>query len=113
MIIGTSLIFVTYYTLVTSTVARREEHTLKRLYTSSARPATVLIAMAIPAIVLMLAQVIVGGVAVALLVGVDHPEHIWQLVPTMAAEAAVWCLLALATGIFTRSVEAAQLTTLP
>lgn len=33
--------------------------------------------------------------------------------PTMAAAAAVWCLLALASAIFTRSVEAAQLTTLP
>ena len=113
MIVGTSLMFVVYYTLVTSTVARREEHTLKRLYTSSARPATVLIAMAVPAIVLMLAQVIAGGVAVVLLVGLDNPEHIWLLVPTMAAAAAVWCLLALASAIFTRSVEAAQLTTCP
>ncbi|HKF88955.1 MAG TPA: ABC transporter permease [Propionibacteriaceae bacterium] len=105
--------FVVYYTLVTSTVARREEHMLKRLYTSSARPATVLFAMAVPAILLMLMQVIVGGVAVTLLVGLDNPEHLWLLVPTMAAAAAVWCLLALALAIFTRSVEAAQLTTLP
>jgi len=112
-IVGTLLMFVVYYTLVTSTVARREEHMLKRLYTSSARPATVLFAMAVPAILLMLMQVIVGGVAVTLLVGLDNPEHLWLLVPTMAAAAAVWCLLALALAIFTRSVEAAQLTTLP
>src|SRR5215203_1040445 len=110
---GTLLMFVVYYTLVTSTVARREEHMLKRLYTSSARPATVLFAMAVPAILLMLMQVIVGGVAVTLLVGLDNPEHLWLLVPTMAAAAAVWCLLALALAIFTRSVEAAQLTALP
>jgi ABC-2 type transport system permease protein len=89
MIVGTSLLFVVYYTLVTSTVARREKHTFKRLYTSSARPATVLFAMAVPAIVLMLMQVIVGGVAVTLLVGLDNRVHIWLLVPTMAAAAAV------------------------
>lgn len=113
MIIGSSLLFVVYYTLVTSVVARRDEHTLKRLYTGSMHPATILIAMAAPLAVLLVAQVGLGSVAIGILFGFDAPVRLLLLVPALVGGAAAWWALALASTGPTRNVEAAQLTTLP
>lgn len=114
LVTGSALLFVVYYTLVTSVVARREQHTLKRLYTSQARPATVLVGMGLPLLVLLVLQVAVGLAAVAATTGLgDPPRLLLLLVPAVLGGAAVWWVLALASTVFTRTVESAQLTTLP
>ncbi|GAA3628712.1 ABC transporter permease [Microlunatus ginsengisoli] len=113
MVIGSVLLLVLYYSLVTSTVARREEHTLKRLYSSAVRPAAIMIGMALPLLILVAVQVIIGLIAVAIVMGLDSAPHTWLLLPAVIAGCAVWWVLALASCPFTKSVEAAQLTTMP
>jgi len=113
LVTGSALLFVVYYTLVTSVVARREQHTLKRLYTSQARPATILVGMGLPLLVLLVLQVAVGLAAVAATTGLGDPPRLLLLVPAVLGGAAVWWVLALASTVFTRTVESAQLTTLP
>lgn len=113
LLVGSALLFVVYYTLVTSAVARREEHYLKRLYTSTARPLTILIAMVLPLIVLLALQVVLGFGAVVVLF--DYRPSIDALLVVLAVGlgTASWWALALASAVFTRTVESAQLTTLP
>jgi ABC-2 type transport system permease protein len=113
MVIGSVLLFVLYYTLVTSTVARREEYTLKRLYSSTVRPTLVLIGMALPLLALVVAQVVIGLVAVIALMDLRSAPHLWLLIVAVVAGCVVWWVLALASCPYTKSVEAAQLTTLP
>lgn len=113
MLTGTALLFVVYYTLVTSAVARREEHYLKRLYTSTARPVTILLAMVLPLLVLLAIQLALGFAAVWALL--DYRPN-WEILLVLVAAllgAAAWWALALASTVFTRTVESAQLTTLP
>ncbi|SDS10499.1 ABC-2 type transport system permease protein [Friedmanniella luteola] len=113
LVTGSALLFVVYYTLVTSVVARREQHTLKRLHTSPARPATVLVGMALPLLVLLVGQVVLGLVAAGVLTGLGAPPRLGLLVPAVLLGGAVWSVLALVSTVFTRSVESAQLSTMP
>jgi ABC-2 type transport system permease protein len=113
LVTGSALLFVVYYTLVTSVVARREQHTLKRLYTSPARPATILVGMGLPLLALLVLQVGIALVAVAATTGLGGPPRLLLLVPAVLGGAAVWWVLALVSSVFTRTVESAQLTTLP
>lgn len=113
MLIGTALLFVVYYTLVTSAVARREEHYLKRLYTSTARPLTILVAMAIPLLVLLLVQVALAFAGVVLLLDYAPTVKVLLVLLAIVVGTTAWWSLALASAIFTRTVESAQLTTLP
>ena len=113
MLIGSALLFVIYYTLVTSAVARREEHYLKRLYTSTARPLTILVAMALPLLVLLAIQVLLGVVGVVMLLDYRPSVGLALVLLATILGATAWWALALASAIFTRTVESAQLTTLP
>ena len=113
MLTGTALLFVVYYTLVTSAVARREEHYLKRLYTSTARPVTILVAMVLPLLVLLAIQLALGFAAVWALLDYRPNWHILLVLVAALLGAAAWWALALASTVFTRTVESAQLTTLP
>lgn len=113
LVTGSALLFVVHYTLVTSVVARREQHTLKRLYTSPARPATVLVGMTLPLVVLLVLQVLLGLAATAVLTGLGGLPRPGLLVPAVLLGAAVWAVLALVCSVVTRSVESAQLSTLP
>lgn len=113
MLIGTALLFVVYYTLVTSAVARREEHYLKRLYTSTARPLTILVAMAVPLLALLLVQVGLGFAGVVILLEYRPTAAVLFVLLAVVLGTMAWWALALASAIFTRTVESAQLTTLP
>lgn len=113
MLTGTALLFVVYYTLVTSAVARREEHYLKRLYTSTARPMTILLAMVLPLLVLLAIQLLLGFAAVGALLDYRPDWHLLLVLAAAALGAAAWWALALASTVFTRTVESAQLTTMP
>ena len=92
LVIGSALLFVVYYTLVTSVVARREQHTLKRLYTSPARPATVLVGMALPWwSLLVLPGAAWAGATAALTGWARLTPSLGLLVPAVLRRAAVWC----------------------
>lgn len=110
-LVGTSLVFAIYYTLVTSLVARREQLVLKRLVSGEATPLELLTAPAVPLWVLFGVQsaIALGG---ALLLRATV-VHWWALVLALVGGAITWSALAAASAVFTRTVESAQLSTLP
>lgn len=107
-----ALVFAAYYNLCTTAVARREELMLKRLTTGELSRAEVLIAMAVPAFAVILAQVVLGGVAIVVLVGA--PAMVNPVLPVIGLLLGFVALAVLgyATATITRTVEAAQITTL-
>ena len=111
MLVCTSLLFVVYYTLVTSLVARREQHTLKRLVAGEPTPLEILLAPAVPVWALLVVQSLLA-ISGAALMGTPlvHPV---ALVPAVVGGASAWTALAVISASWTRTVEAAQLTTMP
>ncbi len=112
-LVALALLFVVYYNLTTTLVARREELVLKRLLTGEVSRTEAVVACAVPAVAMLLAQVVLGAVAVA--VWLEAPpvtQPLWILLG-LAGGTAVFVLLAAASSGVTRTVESAQLTTLP
>jgi len=108
-----ALAFVVYYNLTVAYVARREELVLKRyLVGESSRP-EILAGAAAPAVTVALAQSVLGIVAVS--VFLEPPAFVNPLLMVVAVlgGAAMLTLLAAATSGLSRTVESAQLTTLP
>ncbi|MCF1596592.1 ABC transporter permease [Streptomyces muensis] len=111
--IGFSLLYAVYVTLVSVYTARREELVLKRLRTGELRDNEILAGAALPAVATGLAQcvVLVAGCAVLLDVGAPRAPHLAVLGLLLGF---LLCVsLAAVTASFTRSVESAQVTTLP
>lgn len=111
-LLATSLLFVVYYTLVTSLVARREQLVLKRLIAGEPTRLEVLLAPAVPLWGLLVLQ---SGVGTALAVGVmgEPLAHPWVLLLAVVGGATTWTALAIWCSTWTRTAEAAQLTTMP
>lgn len=110
-LVGTALMFVVYYTMVTSLVARREQLVLKRLLAGEPTPLEILLAPAVPRWALFVVQslVAVGG---AILLGASVAQP-WALALAVIGGATTWTALAIWSATWTRTVESAQLTTLP
>ncbi|WP_435879368.1 ABC transporter permease [Streptomyces tirandamycinicus] len=111
--VGTVLILVVYLNLTSALVARREELVLKRLRTGEVSDTEILAGTALPAAALALAQsalVVAAGVA---LLGADGPRRPELLVAGTLLGTVVMAALAAATSAITRTVESAQITTLP
>ncbi|MER7108050.1 ABC transporter permease [Streptomyces sp. NPDC000229] len=107
------LILVVYLNLVSAYVARREELVLKRLRTGEASDREILAGTALPAIVLAVAQsalIVVAGVAFLDVSGPQRPE---LLVGGVLLGVVMLIALAGATAAVTRTVESAQITTMP
>ncbi|OKK02210.1 hypothetical protein AMK26_21170 [Streptomyces sp. CB03234] len=107
------LILVVYLNLVSAYVARREELVLKRLRTGEASDREILAGTALPAVVLAVAQsalIVVAGVAV---LGVGAPQRPELLVGGVLVGVVMLIALAGATAAVTRTVESAQITTMP
>lgn len=108
-----ALAFVIYYNLTTTAVARREELMLKRLSTGPSSRFEILTAMAMPAVLILAVQVIAGYLALgAFLEFPQISNPLWLLIGLIGGSV-VFAAAAFASTAFTRSVEAAQLTTLP
>jgi len=108
-----ALVIVVYYNLTTTLVARREELVLKRLLTGDVSRPEIVIATATPAVIILLAQLVLGLVASAIwfdLPGVQNPAFVAL---GLVGGVVVFTLLATASSGITRTVETAQLTTLP
>ncbi len=108
-----ALVFVVYYNVTTTLVARREELVLKRLLTGEASRAEVLVACAAPAVAVVLAQLALGAVAVRVWFALPPLTNVAWVALGLAGGIAVFVLLAAASSGVTRTVESAQLTTLP
>ncbi|MFE2938785.1 ABC transporter permease [Streptomyces sp. NPDC059255] len=111
--IGMVLIMGVYANLSAAYTARREDLVLKRLRTVEASDREILAGTALPAVVLAFAQsclMIAGGVA---FLGVPAPENPLLLLGGLLAGLLLLTALAAATSAFTRTVESAQLTTMP
>lgn len=111
--IGVVLLLVVYYNLVTAYVARREELVLKRLRTGEPTDLEILAGTALPAAAVALAQCAALVVAGAVLLDLPAPRRPELLVAGVLSGILLLAALAAASTVITRSVEVAQLTTLP
>lgn len=113
VVIGTAILFVVYYTLVTALVARRESLLLKRLRTGECSDAVILGGIALPFVVVTLVQAIVAtGAAVAVFDVAVGPGLLLVLLAALLGTL-TFTALALASTPMTKTVEHAQITTLP
>jgi len=111
--VGVTLIYLTYYNLVTTYVARREELVLQRMRTGELTGPEVLLGTAAPTLLISLGQIALVAMGVAVLGEWSAPvEFVLPLVGVLGG-VAVMTVLAAASTAFTRTPESAQVTTLP
>jgi ABC-2 type transport system permease protein len=111
--VGVTLTFVTFYGLVTTFVARREELVLQRMRTGELTDAEVLLGTAVPALLVTVAQVVLVALGVVVLGEWSAPVDVFLPLVALLGGGALMVLLAAVSTSFTRTVEAAQFTTLP
>ncbi|MBO0918360.1 ABC transporter permease [Streptomyces laculatispora] len=111
--IGTVLIQAVYMNMVAAYVARREELVLKRLRTGEVTDGEILTGTALPAAALALAQTAVIVVAGTAFFGLGAPDRPELLLLGLVMGVVLLTALAAATSVITRTVQTAQLTTLP
>ncbi|MFE5920618.1 ABC transporter permease [Streptomyces sp. NPDC002285] len=111
--IGFSLLYAVYATLVSVYTARREELVLKRLRTGELKDREILAGAALPAVVTGVAQSLVLAVGCAVLLDVGAPSAPHLAVLGLLLGVVLCASLGAVTASFTRSVESAQVTTLP
>ena len=108
-----ALLLAVYCNLVTALVARREELVLKRLRTGESTDAEILAGTAAPAIAIAWAQIAAATVAAVAVFGVAPPANAVLMLVALILGTAVFALLAAVSSAATRTVEMAQVTTLP
>nr|WP_230396721.1 ABC transporter permease [Streptomyces blattellae] len=111
--IGFSLLFAVYMSLTAIFTARREELVLKRLRTGELRDTEILAGAAIPAVVTGLLQSLLLAVGLTVLVDVPAPEAVHLAVLGVLLGLVMCVVLAAFTASYSRTVESAQVTTLP
>jgi ABC-2 type transport system permease protein len=107
------LLSAVYYNLVTALVARREQFVLKRLRTGESTAPEILAGTAAPAIAIAWAEIAVGAVAAVAVFGMAPPVNAALALVALILGTAVFALLAAVSTAATRTVEMAQVTTLP
>src|SRR5690349_14564807 len=108
-----ALLLPVYYNLVTALVARREELVLKRRRTGETTDAEILAGTAAPAIAIAWAQIAVAAVAAVAGFGVAPPANAVVMLVALILGTAVFAVLAAVSTAAARTVEMAQVTTLP
>ncbi|GGY03664.1 transport permease protein [Streptomyces minutiscleroticus] len=112
-VIGFSLLFAVYSSMVSVYAARREDLVFKRLRTGELRDAEILAGAALPAVAIGLVQSLVLVTACALLLDLDAPSAPHLAVLGLLLGLVMWPALAAVTAIFSRSVEGAQVAAMP
>lgn len=108
-----ALLFVVFYTLLSTYVARRQAHVLKRLRTGEARDLEILAAAAVPALVIAAVMItLMTAIAIPLL-DLPAPESPLLIVLGVGLGALVMVPFALITANISRTVESVQVTCLP
>lgn len=105
-------LFPVYYNVLSQFVSRRDELVLKRMRTGEARDSELLIGVALPGIACA-ALVTAVAVPVAAALGQPMPVNPALYAGGAILSAAMFAALAYWTAAWTRSAEAAQLTSLP
>lgn len=101
-----------YYNLTTAFVARRESLTLKRLHAGECRPVEILAAVAVPNLIVFVAQLVLL-LLVSPLLGAPRFTNPILFVLALLLGAVFFTLLSYITATTTRTVESSQLTTMP
>ncbi|MGY1777871.1 ABC transporter permease [Geodermatophilus sp. SYSU D00804] len=108
-----TLVFLTYYNLVTTYVARREELVLQRMRSGELTPGEVLLGTAVPTLLVTLAQVVLVLAGTAVIGEWSAPTDVVLPLVALLGGMLLMTLLAAASTSFTRTAESAQITTLP
>ncbi|MBT0773299.1 ABC transporter permease [Kineosporia sp. J2-2] len=105
-------LFPVYYNILSQFVSRRDELVLKRMRTGEARDGELLAGIALPGVLCALAVCAVA-VPVAVAAGQRMPVNIALFAVGCLLAAVMFAALAYWTAAWTRSAEAAQLTSMP
>lgn len=108
----TALLFSAFYSVLSSTVTRRDELVLKRLRTGEATDTEIISAMVLPGSVIVVGVVVLVA-ALSPLVGLPLPQQPLLLLVGTVLAAVCFAMLGLWTAAWTANAEAAQLTCLP
>lgn len=108
-----SVLMTVYYNLTTIFVTRREDRVFKRLATGEATPWEAVIAAAVPASLIVVGQVVLGGVIAMWAFGIPNFTNPLLALLAVVGAIVVSVALAAASSAFTSSVEAAQYSTMP
>ncbi|MBB1254529.1 ABC transporter permease [Streptomyces alkaliterrae] len=111
--VGFVLLFAVYSNLVGTYVVRREELVLKRLRTGSATDTEILVAAALPSVVISVVQCAVLLACGALVLDLEAPRRPDLLLLGLLLGTVTMAALAAFSAAFTSSAEAAQLTPMP
>lgn len=111
--IGMVLLMVVYSNLTSAYTTRREELVLKRLRTGEVSDPEILTGTALPAAALALAQCVLLVVVGVAFLDVSSPRRPELLVLGVLVGIGLMAALAAATASYTRTVESAQITTMP
>ncbi|MEL4358024.1 MULTISPECIES: ABC transporter permease [unclassified Luteococcus] len=109
----TGLGLVIYYNLTTAVVARRETLVLKRLRSGCSSVLEILTALALPNVLIFWLQVALVLAVVSALFGAPSFTNPLLLVLGLGLGAVFFAIASFLTGVSTRTVESAQLTTMP
>ncbi len=107
-----ALLFVQYYSVLSMITARRSEGVLKRLRTGEATDWQIQVAPMVPGAVLSVVGVTLIA-AVTYGFGGPAPVNPVAMAIAMVGGVVTFSVLALATSVFTKNTEAAQITSLP
>jgi ABC-2 type transport system permease protein len=108
-----SVVSVVYLNFVTAMVARREVLVLKRLRTGESSDAEILAGTAAPAVAIAWGQILIGLFAAVTGFGLRMPTNPALVVAAIMLGTAVFGLLASVSTVLTRTVEMAQVITMP
>nr|WP_296768079.1 ABC transporter permease [Rhodococcus sp. (in: high G+C Gram-positive bacteria)] len=107
------LLFVIYYNVLSAAVARRDELVLKRLRTGEASDKEILTCLALPSMAIGVILFVAMTLVAWLVLGQAPPVNPLLLAVSVLGGSLLFVLLALVTTTFTKSSEAAQITSLP
>jgi ABC-2 type transport system permease protein len=111
--IGLTLVLTTYYNLVITFVARREQLVLQRMRTGELTDTEIVLGTAAPTLLVTLVQIALAAVG-AVAIG-DWSAPVAVVLPLLAVVGGgvLMLLLAAVSTAFTRTAESAQITTMP
>ena len=110
---GFTLVFLTYYNLVVTYVARREALVLQRMRTGELSDGEVLAATAVPTLLVTVVQLVLVAAGVVVLGEWRAPVDPVLSVLAVLLGAVLMVVLATVSSVYTRTPESAQITTLP
>ncbi|AYY13562.1 ABC transporter permease [Actinobacteria bacterium YIM 96077] len=113
MFVGVALLYIVYYNLVSTYVARREDLVLKRLRTGELSDPEILAGAAMPAVLLAAGQIAVAVGAALTFLDLEAPVNVVLVAGAVVGGVVLFALLAAATTKITRNAEMAQMSTMP